>query len=687
MRNRSSGIKIYRAGPEERRRNRGSLSLFLLQAAAMCFLMIAWWNAFLSVFRLPLHTGWLYGGTVAAVLLLGTVNRRFGARAVGAGLAVAAILLWYGRDLAINLYEWIGQNYETLFSAQPAGQAAYSYASVLISVPVLELLLCVQRTGRGKAAAGLVICAPFITAACAGWFQTVLPSWLLIMGAAAYYASSVSGAGRTGRGLFMWRHALLTMAVCSVLAILSFQAGKRLDVGREAEDSFYFRMRGTITTEVVGGIEDLMTAVTGEDRTEEAAEEENTGLADDETLEGMQQDENIQDEFRQDDIAAEEAIQEDITAGSVFDSPSYHAESDTVNLGSIARFEPSTAEMPEIRMDRRPESTVYVAENLGGVYSDNSWNMTDTRPSDEECREYPAELEETLAALCGSWADGSFEEVRQGISRELTSRAVYDTAPGATPAGEDFVEYFLFENHKGFCVHFATAATLMYRYCGYTARYAEGYAIPASAFHEDETGGYVAQITGNMGHAWCQVYDEQTGEWLDMEHTPPAPADTSGAPPAASSDYEETIREKVVYEILPVLLPVCLTVFLCAVLFFGQAALRSARREQRFRKKKDGEGIREMYAAVLKTAKFQGVEIKEPLAEDMAEQLYTEYPELEEKEWEWMYNRAMESMFYHLDHEKNDWAKMRTLYTRFRKAALGRMSRGQRWRFRYVYCL
>ena len=134
------------------------------------------------------------------------------------------------------------------------------------------------------------------------------------------------------------------------------------------------------------------------------------------------------------------------------------------------------------------------------------------------------------------------------------------------------------------------------------------------------------------------------------------------------------------YEILPVLLPVCLTVFLCAALFFGQAALRSARREQRFRKKKDGEGIREMYAAVLKTAKFQGVEIKEPLAEDMAEQLYTEYPELEEKEWEWMYNRAMESMFYHLDHEKNDWVKMRTLYIHFRKAALGRMSRGQRWR-------
>ena len=74
-------------------------------------------------------------------------------------------------------------------------------------------------------------------------------------------------------------------------------------------------------------------------------------------------------------------------------------------------------------------------------------------------------------------------------------------------------------------------------------------------------------------------------------------------------------------------------------------------------------------------------------AQKMQEQMEAATPELEEKEWKWMYNCVMESLFYHLDDEKKDWTKMRELYTRFRKAALGHMSRGQRWRYRYVRCL
>ena len=94
-----------------------------------------------------------------------------------------------------------------------------------------------------------------------------------------------------------------------------------------------------------------------------------------------------------------------------------------------------------------------------------------------------------------------------------------------------------------------------------------------------------------------------------------------------------------------------------------------------------------MYAAVIKTAAFQGTELTEPFKEELTERLYEVYPELEEKEWKWMYNCVMESLFYHLDDEKKDWTKMRELYTRFRKAALGHMSREQRWRYRYVLCL
>ena len=698
MGRRRSGIKVYRAGSDARKRDRGSLSLFVLQSVVMSILMALWWNALLSVFRLPFDTVCLYGITAVVVILLGALNRSFGPAAAIAGIAMAAILLWYSRDTAIRLYEWITQNYETLISVQPAGERAFSYVAVLVSVPVLEFLLWIQRTGKGKVLAGGIICAPFIAAACAGWFQTELPSWLLILGAAAYFASVAPGAGRTGKGLFMWENAALAVAACAVLAVLSWRAGLFLDEGRETEGSFYFRMRGSLTTEVVGGIQDLLTEISGTDLTDTEPDE----ILNDANSDEMLTDGSIQNEFQQQDPdfydPLQDNLQQENTAGTEAFNRPFSEKEGVTDLGSIASFVPSTEGLSTLVLDEKPESTVYFPESWGTGYSDNAWRMTEAwhsgdSPEDDpeemlaECTAYPADLRDTLEILCGDWADGSVEEVSDGISRELHQRAVYDTTPGAPPAGEEFLHYFLFENQKGFCIHFATAATLMYRYCGYTARYAEGYAIPASAFHETEDGQYEAQITGEMGHAWCQVYDEETGGWTDMEHTPPAPGDTAGQPPAASSDYEETIRERIVYDILPVLIPVCAAAVLFMILFFIQAAVRTARREQRFRKEKGGDGIREMYAAVIKTAAFQGIEIQEPLKEDLVGRLYEVYPELKEEEWKWMYRCVMESMFYHLDHEKESWLKMRELYTRFRKAALRRMNRGQRWRYRYVRCL
>ena len=705
MGRRQSGIKVYRTETETRKRDRGSLSLFVLQSVVLSALMALWWNAFLSVFHLPVDKVWLYGITAAAVILLGALNRRFGAAAMIAGIAGAAVLLWYNRDTVIQLYAWIEENYETLFSVQAAGDWMFSYVAVLVSVPVLEILLWVQHTGKGKGLAGLIICAPFIAAACAGWFQTELPSWLLILDAAAYFATATSGAGRTGKGLFMWRTAVFAVAVCAVLAFLSWRAGLLLDTGRETEDSFYFRMRGSLTTEVVGKMQDLAEQLSGEDETE-TEPDQTKEVTDAENPDALSVDDSMQSDEREenpraDNLFQDEAEQENTGGTDIFEGPSSDSQ-EVTDLGSIARFVPSPEGTFSVELDKKPESTVYYPENWGIGFFDDTWEMTgmqtgvwdpvrgwsgDPGVKPEECMPYPDELEDTLSVLCSGWDDGTIDEVSREISRELHQRAVYDTEPGAPPAGEEFLHYFLFENHKGFCVHFATAATLMYRYCGYPARYTEGYAIPASAFYENENGTYEAQVTGDMGHAWCQVYDKDTGGWTDMEHTPSAPRDAAGQPPAASSAYKESIGEKIVHDVMPVLIPVCLAFVLCMILFFAQAAVRTARREQRFRKKKGGEGIREMYAAVIKTAKFQGERIKEPLSEELTEHLYELYPELGEKEWQWMYACVMRSLFYHLDNEKNDWMKMRGLYKQFRKAAMERMSRGQRWRYRYVRCL
>jgi len=84
MARRRSGIKVYRAEAGKTKRDRESLSLFALQSAALIILMVFWWNAFLSVFRLPFDVRRLYAGTAGAVLLLGVLNRYRGAAALAA---------------------------------------------------------------------------------------------------------------------------------------------------------------------------------------------------------------------------------------------------------------------------------------------------------------------------------------------------------------------------------------------------------------------------------------------------------------------------------------------------------------------------------------------------------------------------------------------------------------------------
>ena len=59
----------------------------------------------------------------------------------------------------------------------------------------------------------------------------------------------------------------------------------------------------------------------------------------------------------------------------------------------------------------------------------------------------------------------------------INDGTTYDLAPGKLPQGKDFVEYFLYENKKGYCTHFASAATVILRAMGVPTRYVEGYVI------------------------------------------------------------------------------------------------------------------------------------------------------------------------------------------------------------------
>ena len=135
-------------------------------------------------------------------------------------------------------------------------------------------------------------------------------------------------------------------------------------------------------------------------------------------------------------------------------------------------------------------------------------------------------------------------EITDTVSQYFQDNIPYTLSPGATPRGEDFINYFLTQNRKGYCAHFASAATLIFREMGIPARYVEGYAfsfenVLASDINEQEDpkdyySGYSAigdspvmdvEVTDAMAHAWVEIYVDGFG-WKVVEVTPGSAAET-----------------------------------------------------------------------------------------------------------------------------------------------------------------
>ena len=91
----------------------------------------------------------------------------------------------------------------------------------------------------------------------------------------------------------------------------------------------------------------------------------------------------------------------------------------------------------------------------------------------------------------------------------LKNEHAYETDPAAS---------FLFGDLTGYCMHFAFAATYMYRSIGIPARVGIGYAVPAS----NRAGGSSLLIQAVHGHAWPEIYFRDIG-WVIVD---PAPQQT-----------------------------------------------------------------------------------------------------------------------------------------------------------------
>ena len=112
----------------------------------------------------------------------------------------------------------------------------------------------------------------------------------------------------------------------------------------------------------------------------------------------------------------------------------------------------------------------------------------------------------------------NFTSAKQAIITYLTEKTTYTTNPAKSSNG-DFAYDFLFSNRTGYSVHYATAATLMFRYLGIPARYVEGYLITPKDV-KNATDHVLLKLDGTHSHAWTEVYLDGTG-WIPVEVTPP----------------------------------------------------------------------------------------------------------------------------------------------------------------------
>lgn len=168
----------------------------------------------------------------------------------------------------------------------------------------------------------------------------------------------------------------------------------------------------------------------------------------------------------------------------------------------------------------------YVLEDAPSTYDGSEYFGKASIPGVDGVEEdagFYAELRTLAQEILDEYGLGDADEigredyyaVASAFASYLSTHYSYTLEPGGPASrNDDVVEYFLFENRKGFCVHFASAMTLLLRTIDVPTRYAEGYAVSSSQFSNG-----TATVRDRNAHAWPEVFIEGIG-WLPFEPTP-----------------------------------------------------------------------------------------------------------------------------------------------------------------------
>lgn len=136
-------------------------------------------------------------------------------------------------------------------------------------------------------------------------------------------------------------------------------------------------------------------------------------------------------------------------------------------------------------------------------------------------KEVPKHLEKKLLDFLGGKKNRELPLSKKVelITDKLQEQCDYRQELETLSLGEDYVEHFLWEEQAGYCTHFATTATLLFRCLDVPARYASGYQVNPEDFMSQGFDEYLAEVPDDMAHAWAEIYFPNVG-WIPVETTP-----------------------------------------------------------------------------------------------------------------------------------------------------------------------
>ena len=215
----------------------------------------------------------------------------------------------------------------------------------------------------------------------------------------------------------------------------------------------------------------------------------------------------------------------------------------------------------------------------------------------------PEEHRQLLREILGDYntegeIHASYHDVKQQILVTL-GEIKYDPIVSEPEKEEDFLTHFLKVSKRGYSVHFAAAATEMFRYYGIPARYVEGYLITPEMAAYTAPGASV-EITEKESHAWTEFYQDGIG-WIPFETTPPylnrmeqaeeigATGESNGSRKLTKpqqQEQEETgaSKESTPYSLKSILLIILMLLLLLIIILFGIKKYRKWRYQKNLQK-------------------------------------------------------------------------------------------------------